>query len=332
MNPIFSRTSEISLATLVSVGTLLCVFPQESFYFKWWEDHAFIFMLTLFGAGLLFFFFNVFRMMMVCFGACALLCLVLDERSQVPLRHAEKTEDPTITIGQFELPRVESQEDEHLTLILNTRADIISLQEVEWNSLEKVHEFFTCCGYPYYECMENELRNTAMVVYSRYPFSFISQLNDPNALGILGKIERQGKKMPQELVFFSAFLNPVKDEKTQGQLRKRLQNYAQNLNMIDKPLLACGDYHLVSWSKDLAVFRTAAGLNESRRGPLPTSPHRYFSLFDFPFDHIFYSDHFKCISFETISSTTAPHLGIVGTYQFENQDSIVNVKTTAQEF
>lgn len=325
MKPKFIRLSELSATTLILLGTLLCVFPQSGMLFKWWEDHTFVIMLGLLGAGLLFFFFNVRRLMMVSFGACALLCLMLKDRSQLPLQHSKQTNNALITIGQFELPRIGSYQDENLKLILQENADLISVQEIELAELEKVHDFFTCCGYPYYECMQNEARQKAMVVYSRHPFRFVTQVNDPNALGILGEIVLVAGDTPQNLSFFSAFFTPAKDELTYRQLRKRLKNYAHRLSQLDEPLLAFGDYHLVSWSRDLQAFRVQAGLSDSRRGFLPTSQ-GHFSVFDYPFDHIFYSSHFKCLSFETISSTTTSHLGIVGTYQFENQDSVHNVK------
>lgn len=331
MKPIFSKASELLVATLVLSGTVLCIYPQEDLFFKWWEDHSQVFMLGLLGAGLLFFMLNFRRLMIVSFAACAVLALVLDERSQILLQHAEITQAPAITIGQFELPNVQSYEDEHLKLILETNADIISLQEVEWSSLEKVHEFFTCCGYPYYECMENETRETALVLYSKFPFTFMSEVNDSNALGILGKTEWVHGDQTQDLFLFSTFVNKAQNGDDQLQLRKRLGNYAHRLSKLNKPLLAFGDYRLVTWSRDLNRFRTVAGLQESRRGMLPAYPYARISPFDFPFDHIFYSNHFKCVSFETISSTSTDHLGIVGTYQFENQDSIVNVQTTAQE-
>lgn len=332
MKAIFNHVSELSVITLILASTLLCIAPWTDISFKWWEDHTFILMLGLLGAGLLFFFFNVRRLMIASFGACALLCLVLEERSQAPLQHSEQTDDALVTIAQFELPNIKSYEDENLQLILAAKADIISIQEVDLAALEQVHDFFTCCGYPYYECMQNETRQKAMVVYSRQPFRFVTQVNDPNALGILGEIELTIDHKPQSLSFFSTFLTPTKDEVIYTQLRKRLQNYAHRLHQVEEPLLACGDYQLVSWSRDLQAFRTQAKLKDSRRGFLPTSPHGHFSLFDYPFDHIFYSNHFKCISFETISSTTTSHLGIVGTYQFENQDTVVHVEATSQEF
>ncbi len=331
MKSTFSKTIELLVATFVLLSTMLCVYPQEGLFFKWWEDHSQVLMLGLFGAGLLFFMLNFRRLMIVTFGACAVLCLVLEERSQILLQHAAITQEPSITIGQFELSNVQRYDDEHLKLILQTNADIISLQEVEWSSLEKVHNFFTCCGYPYYECMQNEARETALVLYSKFPFTFMSEVNDSNALGILGRIEWVNGDHTQDLFLFSAFVNAAKNEHDQVQLRKRLGNYAHRLSALGKPLLAFGDYRLVTWSRDLNRFRTVAGLQESRRGMLPAYPYARFSPFDFPFDHIFYSNHFKCVSFETISSASTDHLGIVGTYQFENQDSIVNVQTTAQE-
>jgi endonuclease/exonuclease/phosphatase (EEP) superfamily protein YafD len=331
MKPILRRSGELLATASILLATLWCTLPQEGIFFKWWEDHTFVLMLGLLGAGLLFFCCNVHRLMMVSWGACALLCLVLKERSQMPLQHSEKTNDALITVAHFKLPGGMSHHDENLKTILETQADLISLQEINVPLLDSLHAFFTCCGYPYFECVQDDRRQTAMVVYSRYPFHFLQAVHDPNAPGMLGKVQLSLGNTVEHFFFFSTFLNPAQDEVTYTQLRQRLRYYAHHLNEIDQPLLACGDYHLVPWSRDLQSFRTVSRLNESRRGVLPTSPHGHFSLFNHPFDHIFYSNHFKCVNFKTISSATTDYLGIVGTYQFENQDSVVHVQTKTNE-
>lgn len=329
----YNLVYEFTGTIVIVFGTLLCVFPSEGIFFKWWEEHTFIIMIGFLATGLLFFILNSKRLMLVSFAACAGLCLLLNDRTQAPLKNAEQTSNALVKIAQFSLGGQDHYSiDNELVAMFNSKADLISVQEIPIDSLKAINNFFTCCGYPFYQCVVDSTSQSALVVYSRYSFDFVREINFPDAPGVVGKIQLPTEgASPNAFYFFNAYFRPSYDEEAYQQTKKNLHFFGQELNRINSPLLVFGDYNIVSWSKDLQEFRETSHLQDSRRGISPTSPHGYISLWDYPFDHIFYSNHFKCISFETISSASTTHLGIVGTYQFENKDRGKDVKQTSQE-
>lgn len=324
---------EFAIAVVFSLATLWCIFPSEGLFFKWWEEHTNIIIFCFLFCGLIFFFFNWKRLMMVSFAACATLCLLLNDRIEAPLKNAEQTSDSLVKIAQFSYANpIDNQPiDSELVIMLQSQADVISVQEVPLDSVNSIQNFFTCCGYQSVHCLKDSSQDMAMVLFSRFPFKILREAHLPNTPGIAGKMEIPDLEVgTREIYFVNPYFYPASDEATYNEIKENIRLFAQGLNGIQVPLLVFGDYHVVSWSKDLQQFKQITGLNDSRRGIMPTSPHGYFSLFDYPFDHIFYSNHFKCINFETISSASTTHLGIVGTYQFDNQQRSSNVQQTSQ--
>lgn len=328
---VYQPIYELAVSVFITFGALLCVFPSEGLFPMWWEEHTFVIMLACLASGLVFFCINYKRAMFFSFGACAALCLLLQDRTQAPLGRPEKTGEALVRVTQFTMPEQDEHLNKNLKTILATKSDLISVQEVALSYVEQLHEFFTCCGYPYYELVVDSAHHTAIVVYSRYAFDFTLEADFPDAPGVLGRVEVPVGASVRELFFFSTFLEPVIEAEDYVKRRERLQTFAYQLNHIKAPLLACGDYNLVTWSKDLQLFKTYAHLNDSRRNVMTTSQRGYLSFWNYPFDHIFYSNHFKCIKFETISSASRTHLGIVGTYQFQTQAPFSNAKTASQK-
>jgi len=333
LNSNYNLAFQFLVAATIVLGTVLAVFPPEGAFFRWWEEHTQAVMLGFLALGLAFFMFNFKKLMIVSFSACAALCLLLDARVEAPLKNAEQTGEQLVTIGQFSLGHVDhDQLDEELATLLNTQADVISVQKIPQHLLAHVREVFTCCGYPYFEHAMDTVRNLAVSVFSRHSFEYIRHIEVPNAPSIAGRI-----KLPRlndeerEFYFFNSCINSM-DESDYAESKENLQLFSVELNRIQAPLFVFGDYHMVSWSRDLQAFREFSNLKDSRRGIMPTSPHGYISIFDRPYDHIFYSDHFECINFETISSASTVHLGIVGTYQFQSQERRNDAKQTSQEF
>lgn len=329
---IYQPLYEQAVSVLITFSALFCIFPSGGLFPKWWEEHTFLIMVAYLSFGLVFFFINYKRAMLFSFGACAALCLLLQDRTHAPLGRPETNGEALIRVTQFNMPEQDEHLNKNLKIILATKADLISVQQVKLSYVDTLHDFFTCCGYPYYELVIDSLHQTAIVVYSRYAFDFSLEADFPNAPGVLGRVEVPVGESVRELFFFSAFLEPVMNEADDAKRREHLQTFAYQLNHIKAPLLACGDYNLVTWSKDLQLFKAYAHLNDSRRNVMTTSQRGYLSFWDYPFDHIFYSNHFKCIKFETISNASTTHLGIVGTYQFQTQASFSNAKTASQKF
>ena len=333
LNSNYNLVIQCLVAAVIVLGTVIAMFPPQGAFFRWWEEHTQAVMLGFLALGLVFFVFNFKKLMIVSFGACTALCLLLDARLEAPLKNAEQTGEQMVAIGQFSLGHTDrDQLDAELATMLHTQADVIAVQKIPRELLAHVREVFTCCGYPYFESAVDSVRNLAVSIFSRHSFEYIRHIEVPNAPSIAGRIKLPMLNEEQrEFYFFNSCINST-EEGDYAENKENLQLFSMELSRIQAPLFVFGDYRLVSWSRDLQAFREFSNLNESRRGIMPTPPHGYISIFDRPYDHIFYSDHFECINFETISSASTVHLGIVGTYQFQSQERRNDAKQTSQEF
>jgi hypothetical protein len=89
-------------------------------------------------------------------------------------------------------------------------------------------------------------------------------------------------------------------------IREHLSVIADQVEKRDQPVITLGDYNMVYWSDEIISFRNVANLKNSRRSTLKVH-----------YDHIFYSDEFECVDFSEIVDLSSNHLGIYGSYQFD---------------
>ena len=218
-----------------------------------------------------------------------------------------------------------------MKVILTTGADIISMEELQMDQFQEVQDILIANGYHF--SRKNVLENNHhMAVFSRHPLDQVRFISKSYSPSIAGRIHLSNNKFDQEFYFFSSFFEVVNDPSSFSMLRQDLDSLAAQARSVGSPVLACGTYNLVSWSNELQTFRKDSGLKSSWRGSMPSSPYGHISLLDRPTQHIFYSDHFKCVSFDRISSFRSAHLGILGTYQFIDDQQLPNVRKTSQKF
>ncbi len=320
---------EFLVSLAIILGVLFCILPLEGFVFKWWKDHAMLLSLIYLGAGVLFFVFSSIRLTMVSFAACAALCLFLNERMQSPLANPKPTADPVFKIIQFKL---EDNAQDDLLSVLQIEADLISVQGVPQSQVGQVNDLFTCCGYPYFHCTIDSSSRRAITVYSKHPFRDIKSLYYPDAPGIAGVVRFSEEDAQEDFHFFTSFFETIDNPEIYARAQGSLKTFAHQLKRVEQPLFVFGHYGLVPWSSEIQFLKQHSELADSRRFLKPSFPHGYISVFNQPLDHILYSNHFKCISFETISSSTNPHIGIVGAFQFKNQAVVNYVEAKYQEF
>ena len=227
---------EFFMSLLIVPGELLCIFPEEGPFFRWWEAHTLLVMLGLLAIGLAFFFINFPRLTLLSFAGCAALCLLLDERTNAPLRHADSNTDQQLRIGQFSMSNAPHLDEVQLSAILSTASDLISIQNVRPEQITALTNFFTCCGYPYFECVVDSARQSALGVYSRYAFDFVRGINFPQAPGIVGKVQVPGREL-HSFYFFNAHFYGDNTPDVYEQNRENLHVFAQELNRIRAPLL-----------------------------------------------------------------------------------------------
>ena len=308
------KSSDYILLLAVGLSTWLSLFPVGNPLFGWWESHAFELMLAFLSGGLICFFLNRIRMTFVFFAGCALLCYFLNERTNAAFKPAGLTDGAlSLRIGAFGFT-AEPALDSFLSTITGADPDILSIQDIPPSQLPGMHSYLQRKGYSFFQFEPDRRRHLETALYSRYPIEFIRSIRHRDTPCIFGrmKLSSDTEDFPS-IYFISTFL--YNSEQTGDSIASQLYSIAGQIDRNKAPVLAMGNFNLVPWSHHLQSFKHLSALENSRRGMQPVSRQGHFTLFNRPTAHIFHSDHFKCVNFETLSCGETPNIGIIGTYQ-----------------
>jgi len=297
-----ARPTQFLLITLFVLGAVLCVFTPNYFLFKMGESFAMYIMFGYLIGGVLFLFARKPKMMFTSFACCAGLAMYLKDASNGNLVYPARTSSPAITIANYNLSA--SGEDHLATIdaIINEDADVISLQEVDPRWQQILHDALSNI-YPHSSVVLNPENFQGIGVFSKTALSIIDTFYYEDVPNLKFNVDLGG----QDVSLLSAYIYP--EFTTENYIRKQehLNAICSNLDPKQTPFITVGDFNEVQWSGYIREFRRTCQLNDSRR--FPTWVKR-------PTDHIFYSNHFECVGFKSITTENTSHLGISGTYQF----------------
>jgi endonuclease/exonuclease/phosphatase (EEP) superfamily protein YafD len=305
---------------LLIVGAVLCVYTPDIVIFKNWAAYAAQISMSYWLLGLLFLALKQPRLTMISFICCAFLCIYLKSATNPALQLPTKTGEPTLKIAQFNLSAHAGDYNSFLNVLRKTNADVISVQEVEpyWaNVLEDSLRIM----YPH-QCSYLSTNIYSLKVLSKYSFAVCDTLFCDKVPSLILGFRNRLKDKPVYLI--STYIEPPVFLSAYKRMQKQMDTIAFKIKSINAPTITVGDYNVASSTKEVQQFRQMANLNDSRRGYRPSRTDGHFSLFDVPTDHIFYTNHFNCIDFQTISGVESERLGIMGVYQFVQDSLIVN--------
>ena len=316
------KTIQNVLCVLLILGALLIFIPNY-FVYHWAMRFAVQIMWFYLLLGFLFLFVSQQRLVFVSFGCCAALCLFLKNASNNALIFSDKaTGMPTFKVAHFNLTSMDASFQKSIRAMLEVDATVVSLQELTPFLSDTIAAAFKE-KYPYSIVLPRlDLYGTAL--YSKIPFSKTDTLfyrNIPTVIGQLGreKIDGDEQQEGNQLVVVSVHTEPPLSSNAYRRLKEHLTNVAAKLENVRNPIFLVGDLNVVPWSNEVQDFRLMTGLQDSRRGYMPTYPKNAFSMFSLPIDHILYSEQFKCVDFKTLSTATSDHLGIEATFQLDEK-------------
>jgi len=303
------RYVQLALISLIVLGAFICVFTPNYFLFKMGARFAVQIMLGYLLLGFVFMLIRQPKLMFTSFACCAGLCLFLKYASDGQLNLPLKTDNQTLEVAHFNVSASSIDFQNTINEILALDADVISFQEVtpDWDNELKVN---LQEKYPYSKTIVR-LDPFGLAIYSRFPLISVDTFMFEDTPNILGRVKVQDK----EVCFIVSHALPVFYTNDYERQRNHFMTIAQYSSNTNCPVITIGDYNAVPWSYEIQDFKAAAQLNDSRRGFMPAS-NGSFSLFQIPSDHIFYSNHLKCVGFQEINSASSGHLGIKGSYQF----------------
>jgi endonuclease/exonuclease/phosphatase (EEP) superfamily protein YafD len=310
-------TNAVSL--LLIVGAVLCVYTPNNIVLKNWASYAAQITMGYWALGLLFLALRQPRLTMYSFVCCAFLCIYLKSATNPALQLPAKTSEPTFKVAQFNLS-AQTDKASFLSVLRKTKADIVSFQEVNQDWADVLEDSLRIM-YPH-QCSYLTENIYSLKVLSRVPFSVCDTIFCDNVPSLILGFKNTVKQKPVYII--STYIEPPLFTSAYKRLQKQLDTIAFKIKTINAPVITVGDYNVAASTNEIQQFRQIANLNDSRRGYRPSRADGHFSLLDVPTDHIFYTNHFNCIDFQTISGVESERLGILGVYQFVQDSLIVN--------
>jgi endonuclease/exonuclease/phosphatase (EEP) superfamily protein YafD len=305
------------ITIMLIIGVFFCIITPNFTIFKWWSRYAMQITIAYWVLGLAFLFLKHIRLTLVAFICTVFLCLHLRNTTNTALELPVKTNEPIISIAHFNLSSGTGTNQQTISAIKKINVDIVSLQEVtpEW---EQLLQDSILCDYPY-TCQVATLDFHSSKFYSKFKFAscdtFYAQ-GVPNLVIGFPNMYNGG-----QLYIISSYIEPPLFEQAYLKMKTQLDTIASHVKRLKSPVITLGDYNIHAFSYEIQEFRKEASLQDSRRGYRPTRNDGRIALLEVPIDHIFYSNHFSCVEFQTISGSQTERLGIKGLYQF-NKDSM----------
>lgn len=310
-----SKSVQYFLTALILSSAFLVVFTPNFLLFKWGANYAVHIMFAYLGVGLLFLMFRQPRLMFTSFACCAGLCLYLKDASNTSIVYPNPTGNPVVDIAHFNISASNDDVESTIQTIMNTEADLISIQEMtpDWNMALKAG---LQSEYPYSKTAFDPKSFIGLALYSKFPFSAVDTFNYDGKPSIIATT-KQGEN---EVAFLATYIYPELSGSDYARTLKHFEKISERLNNINTPIITFGDWNQVQWSSFVKDLRQNNELADSRR----------FPFFDNPTDHIFYSNHFSCIGFKTVSNDYSSHLGIKGSYELNV--NLVHAQRPNQKF
>jgi endonuclease/exonuclease/phosphatase (EEP) superfamily protein YafD len=303
------------------VGVLLCIYQPDSYTIKSLTRFAPQITIGYWLLGLFFLAIRQNRLTMIAFICCGFMCIFLKNASNQALVQPTKTNEPLVKIAQFNLAAVNGNYKELIGKITETDADVVSLQEVPI-SLQKWLEDTLQKVYPH-PCRSAAADFRGILLFSKHAFISCDTIKSDNIPNL--SISIRTKNSARKLYVICTYLAPPFGAIAYKTLRHQLDTIANYANMLGEPYITVGDFNMEGSSFEIQQFRRATGILDSRRGFQPMRQDGTYNMTEIPSDHIFYTQHFQCVDFHTISDASKAHLGIVGTYQFQIDSTQKNV-------
>ena len=310
------------LSGLIILGALICMFTPNYFLFKKGANFAIQIMLGYLLLSMLFLAMRQHKLMFTSIVCCAGLCMFLKNSSNAALKMPLQTSNKIIKTAHFNLSASDENYQSTLDAILQTDADVISVQEVtpDWKNVltEGLGK-----NYPHSSTFIR-MDPFGIAIFSKYELNNIDTFHFEKIPNIVASI--RPPEYTEGIYFITSHTTPPLYTNALEKMRDHLEKISLYCNTINGPLITMGEYNAPPWWTEIQDLKYKSQLNDSRNSALQGLS----DLFENPVDYILFSNHFKCVGFDNISTATGNHLGIHGTYQYK--PDYIHVETATQEF
>ena len=302
------------VSVILIFGAVLCIYQPEYHALRVFTRFAPQITIGYWLLGLFFLTVQHARLTMVSFICCGFLCLFLKGVSDSNVEKTPQTSATNLTVAQINISLSNSNYAETLESIKKTNADVLSIQEVDFEWSHRLKDSLSSL-YPF-NCRVSKPDLYGTELFSKFAFTSCDTFFCENVPNLMVSL----KKTPTSRPFYviSTYVTPPLFSSAYKMMQNQLNTISEHIKAIKDPLIAVGDYNIEASSFEIQQFRQDAGLFNSRRGYRPSREDGSFDLTEVPTDHIFFKPELECTRFETIIGAKNEHLGIYGTFQIAN--------------
>jgi endonuclease/exonuclease/phosphatase (EEP) superfamily protein YafD len=139
----------------------------------------------------------------------------------------------------------------------------------------------------------------------------------------------------EEFVFFGVHPPPPSptEEANSKERDGELLSVAKKVKIIQKPIIVCGDFNNVAWSKSSRLFKKMSNLIDPRIGlGFISTFHAKYRLLRFPIDLFFHSKTIIITQFKTLENINSDHFPVFSSFYIDqSQNEIVKEKLSSDE-
>lgn len=291
------------IGVLILSAAVACILPSDISFIRASANYTVHFMFGFLGLGILFLALNDKQLLFISFIACAILCLHLKNSSNNVLKLPTKTVAEELNIGQLNIASTHDHIFETIESIKQTEVDVLSLQEIAPDIAQLLKSELDEL-YPYKIIVHRKKDFLGLGIFSKIPFTNV----DTFYVDDIPNLSVDLKYGNRDIAVVSSYIYPELSSTDSPRVLSHFEGIETFVQSKSCPVITVGDFNQLQFSNYMKDFKKIALLNDSRR----------FQFFDNPTDHIFFSSHFNCVEFQTISNRYTNHLGIKGSYQLSN--------------
>lgn len=294
-------------------GLLIIVIIQPDFerpLFRFLFENTLWIIIALIGLGMLFLILRNEKMLIFSLLSAALLTFYLKGISNESLMYKSENKDyNTFKISQYSSEEFLGNHSEFLKFILSSKADVLSITELppDLNNLLKEQ-----LKNDYPNIVElNTIDFNSRIVFSKHKITskdtFLLKGQPQLRIGFNIKDKNVNVLFPYILPF-NIYQN-VSESITQIEKLTDIVN-----DLKSEPLIIIGEFNQVYWTKEIREFLFKTKLNNARRFVYALTGRN-------PYNHIFYTTHINCTSFEDLYDKNSVRVGLYGNFEIlsENQ-------------
>ncbi len=289
------------LMVLMIMGVALCFFTPHLRFLHLFTRYTVLLLLLYFLAGIAFLMLQQQRLLFTALGCCAALCIFLKGSGGPGLKRPKPTKDPLVTVAHVNMSSGQEDYRSAIAAILRSGADVISLQELspDWHAM--VRDSLVQI-YPYH-CVSIGSGIYGLGLFSKKRIIDCDTFYCDGIPNLDIALELQHRKIH----IVSSYVSPPLWSGAYRLVQQQLDSIVAHTRNIRVPVITLGDYNIEPWSREIREFKAAISMADSRLWYPP----------DTPLNHIFYSTAFKCVAFDDLLSDSGQSLGIIGTYQLQ---------------